>query len=80
MRQNKYSARRKKLSDSVRQKQAHTTDQRLFFESLARVLDHYLADERNDYEASLLSIRTNHIYCSLKNLKRILLKWRRAAK
>ncbi len=55
-------------------------DSRDFFLALARVLEHYLPDERQHYRHCGRASRRTHIYRDLRTLKRILQGWISAAK
>lgn len=51
-----------------------------FFFALARVIDHYLPDERIHYHQCGKSTRAQHVYRDLRTLERSVRGWLRAAK
>ncbi len=55
-------------------------ESRDFFLALARVLEHYLPDERTHYRHCSQVSRRQHIYRDLRTLQRTLERWMRAAK
>lgn len=51
-----------------------------FFVALARVIEHYLPDERAHYHHCDRALRQQHIYRDLRTLQRSLRGWLRAVK
>lgn len=57
------------------------TDQsRAFFLALARVVEHYLPDERAHYRTCGQTLRQQHVYRDLRTVQRTLRRWLEEAK